>query len=72
MQPLKRDDTVFGIVLAYSLVLLFIAALMIKVDATSDDEDDQEVFGLLLVIILFAGPVSFVRDWHEVARLLLL
>ena len=70
MQPLKRDDTVFGIVLAYSLVLLFIAALMIKVDATSDDEDDQEVFGLLLVIILFAGPVSFVRDWQEVVRLL--
>ena len=60
MQPLKRDDTVFGIVLAYSLVLLFIAALMIKVDATSDDEDDQEIFGLLLVAILFAGLVSLV------------
>ena len=40
-------------------VLLFIAALMIKVDATSDDEDDQEIFGALLVAILFAGPVSF-------------
>ena len=69
MQPLKRDDTVFGIVLAYSLVLLFIAALMIKVDATSDDEDDQEIFGMLLVATLFAGPVSLVlfetgRKWY--------
>ena len=62
LQPLKKSDTLLGTVLSFSLVLLFIAALMIKVDATSDDEDDQEIFGVLLIVVLFTGPVSFVFE----------
>ena len=57
-----RSDNSLSILLAMSLVFFFLAALMIKVDATSDDEDDQKVFGALLVGILCAGPVmSFVE-----------
>ena len=53
----ERSDNRLSITLAFSLVLFFLAALMIKVDATSDDEHDQEVFGMLLVAFLCAGPV---------------
>ena len=63
----ERSDNRLSIVLAFSLVLFFLAALMIKVDATSDDEHDQEVFGMLLVAFLCAGPVMSVVgvfwDW---------
>ena len=53
----ERSDNRLSITLAFSLVLFFLAALMIKVDATSDDEHDKEVFGMLLVAFLCAGPV---------------
>ena len=57
-RPFKvESDSNLAEVLAVSLCLFFMAALMIKVDATSDDEDDQEVFGLLLIGVLAAGPV---------------
>ncbi len=65
LQPLKKEDTILGIVLSYSLVLLFVAALMIKVDATSDDEDDQKLFGALLIVILFAGPAVPILSFFE-------
>ena len=56
--PYKEpSDSVLGVVLAYALALLFLAALLIKVNATSDDTQDQALFGVLLVLILFAGPV---------------
>ena len=42
----ERSDNTLSITLAFSLVLFFLAALMIKVDAASDDEHDQEVFGM--------------------------
>ena len=58
IQPLKPEDTMLGIVLAYSLILIFLGALMIKVDVTSEDEHDQEVFGAILVVIFFAGPAT--------------
>ena len=58
----ERSDNRLSIVLAFSLVLFFLAALMIKVDATSDDEHDQEVFGMLLVAFLCAGPVMSVVE----------
>ena len=68
----ERSDNRLSIALAFSLVLFFIAALMIKVDATSDDEDDQEVFGMLLVIFLCAGPamsaVEVFWDWLVAPR----
>ena len=57
-RPFKvKSDSNLAEVLAVSLCLFFTAALMIKVDATSDDEDDQEIFGLLLIAVLAAGPV---------------
>ena len=53
----ERSDNTLSILLAFSLALFFLATLMIKVDITSDDEHDQEVYGLLLVILLCGGPV---------------
>ena len=58
----ERSDNRLSIVLAFSLVLFFLAALMIKVDATSDDGHDQEVFEMLLVAFLCAGPVMSVVE----------
>ena len=55
LQPLKKEDTILGIVLSYALILLFLGAMMIKMDVASEDEQDQEVFGLLLVAVFFAG-----------------
>ena len=43
-------------ILAYSLVCIFLAALLIRVDVTSDDPGDQAVFGILCSGIFFAGP----------------
>jgi len=53
----KQDENTFSITLSASLGFLFLAALMIKVDITSDGDDDQDLFSALLVLILFAGPV---------------
>ena len=65
-RPFKvASDSNLAEVLGCSLCLFFTAALMIKVNATSDDEDDQEVFGLLLIGVLAAGPVlSATRFWN--------
>jgi hypothetical protein len=52
----ERDDNILGVLLAYSLALLFLAALMIKADVTTDDDYDQDSFGAVLVLVLFAGP----------------
>ena len=57
--PYKTNsDNSLGIVLAYSLVLFFLAALLIKVDATSDDDSDQALFGVFLIVVLLAGPIA--------------
>jgi len=53
----EPSDCSLGVVLAYSLTLFFFAALLIKVDATSDDADDQYVFGVILIAVLVMGPV---------------
>mmetsp|Transcript_24295 Transcript_24295/g.49796 ORF Transcript_24295/g.49796 Transcript_24295/m.49796 type:complete len:204 (+) Transcript_24295:1179-1790(+) len=61
LKPYKqKDDSLLAIVLTYSTALLFLAALMIKVDATSDDREDQKLFGAILFVILAAGPVFLV------------
>ena len=60
-KPYKTDsDNSLGKVLSYSLVLLFQAALLIKVDVTSDDSSDQALFGAFLVMVLMAGPIAIV------------
>ena len=57
--PYKTNsDNSLGIVLAYSLVLFFLAALLIKVDATSDDDSDQALFGVSLIVVILAGPIA--------------
>ena len=57
--PYKTNsNNSLGIVLAYSLVLFFQAALLIKVDATSDDDSDQALFGVFLIVVLLAGPIA--------------
>mmetsp|Transcript_37803 Transcript_37803/g.48956 ORF Transcript_37803/g.48956 Transcript_37803/m.48956 type:complete len:190 (+) Transcript_37803:625-1194(+) len=58
MEPfIEKHDNFLGVVLAYSLTLMFLAALMLKVDISPEDSRDQEVFDVLLVLILMAGPM---------------
>ena len=49
-------DCDLGIILSYSLAFLFVSALMIQVGASPDSDQDQAVFGVLMMIVLFAGP----------------
>jgi hypothetical protein len=44
LKPFKNgDDNKLGIVFSYSLTTLFLSALLIKVDASTDDERQQQV-----------------------------
>ena len=62
-KPFKTAaDSRLGQVLAYSLVLFFMAALMVKLDATGDDANDQRVLGALLLVVLSLGPVAVVVE----------
>ena len=51
-------DSFLGIILSYSIALVFLAALMIKAQVTSDEKDDEDVFGILLVVVLGLGPLA--------------
>ena len=53
-------DNTLSITLSYVTVFFFYAALLVKVNATSDDEDDQAVFGALLTFFIFSGPLVLV------------
>lgn len=57
------NDNSTGVILAYSLTLLFLAALMVKVNATSQDESDQRVYGICLILVLVWGPASIICQW---------
>ena len=50
------DDSILGTTCSYSLTLIFLSALLIKVDVTKDEGQEQQIFGVLLIVILFAGP----------------
>jgi len=54
----KAADSKLAVTLAYSLAALFLGALLVKVDATSDDTNDQALFGYLLVLVFMAGPLA--------------
>ena len=57
----ENDDSQIGVILSYSLAFIFIAALLIKVDAAANDsESDQEAFGILLGIVMFSGPLALI------------
>jgi hypothetical protein len=59
LKPYKeREDSDLSIVLAYSLALIFLAAILLKVDVGGDDPDDQKVFGVMLIVIVLAGPIA--------------
>jgi hypothetical protein len=62
-KPYKDDDDSFvGTACAYSLTLIFLSALTIKVDITQDDANEQELFGILLVLVFFAGPLLIISQ----------
>jgi hypothetical protein len=50
------DDSHLGTTCSYSLTLIFLSALLIKVNITKDKGHEQDAFGILLILILFAGP----------------
>ena len=58
MPPLRTTLGFLQVVLSHALVLFFLAALMIKLDASPEDPGDQRVFGALLVGILGCGPCA--------------
>ena len=61
LRPFKDDsDNTLGVVLAYALMFFFLSALLIKVEATDDDERDQDVFAGLLFVCLFSGPFALI------------
>jgi hypothetical protein len=71
IMPFKNEsDNRFAVTLTFTLSLFFLAALMVKTDATSDDLDDQRLFGLALVLILAAGPFLVVCEdmWRASRR----
>jgi small-conductance mechanosensitive channel len=59
-KPYKNpQDSKLGITLAFSLTLFFLAALMLKIAATSSMSiDDQALFGYFLCGVLAAGPMA--------------
>ena len=54
-----RSDTKISIVLAYSLTLFYLAALMIKTESVSGDDS---FFTTLLILVLVSGPTVVVVD----------
>lgn len=59
LKPFKKlEDSFLGIVLAYSLVLFFFAALMVKVNVSFDPSTDQRMFGIALIFVMISGPLS--------------
>mmetsp|Transcript_86908 Transcript_86908/g.168344 ORF Transcript_86908/g.168344 Transcript_86908/m.168344 type:complete len:312 (-) Transcript_86908:193-1128(-) len=60
-----KDDNALGIILAYSLTLLFLAALLIKADISGDFTHDQAVFGVILSLVILAGPCALVAQFTK-------
>mmetsp|Transcript_10614 Transcript_10614/g.24708 ORF Transcript_10614/g.24708 Transcript_10614/m.24708 type:complete len:248 (+) Transcript_10614:4194-4937(+) len=57
LRPFKlSEDSSLGIVLQLSLTLFFLSALIIKVDASPDQGEDQRLFGVFLFGVFLAGP----------------
>ena len=64
LSPYHEDnDNVISVVLAYSLMFMFLAALLAELrecTETSEDETDEAVLGGLLIFFLFSGPLVIV------------
>ena len=57
----NQDDNTLGIILSNSLSLFFLSAIIIKAEENNASSSiggdlEQTVFGIVLVVILFAGP----------------
>lgn len=60
LEPYNEQTTNdVSVVLSYSLSLLYLAALMIKVDVVTSAPSDQNTYGILLILVLFAGKAFF-------------
>ena len=76
----KPDDNTLGIILSNSLSLFFLSAIIIKAEENNADSSiggdlEQQVFGIVLVVILFAGPsvlfiqmLTFLKRWASGQR----
>lgn len=47
------------------LVVLFLAALVVKLNATSDDSHDQAVLSAILIVLLLVGPLANVVEIYS-------
>ena len=62
-RPFKQDDdSSLGIVLTYSLAFIFLSALLIKVNAQPQGDLEDQLFGILLVLLLIVGPGIIILD----------
>ena len=60
MKPFKKDvDFDLALTLSFSLQFLFLSALLIKVDATSEDKADQRTFGVPPDFNLLSSPLFY-------------
>lgn len=53
-----EENSDLAVTLAYSLCLLYLAALLLKVNAISSSSLDHHIFGALLCVVLFSGPIA--------------
>ena len=73
MPAVTSGDGVGGCAsLAYVTVFFSHAELLVKLKATSDDEEDQAVLGALLIFFIFSGPLVLAfltfRDFLRAGR----
>ena len=52
------EDNNLCVVLSYSLMFMFLGALLIKISVVQESSHDQQVFGIILIVIFLAGPAS--------------
>ncbi len=56
----ENAHNILNIVLAYSLTLFFLSALMINGNITSNSAQDQRIFGAILICVFLMGPLAIV------------
>ena len=62
-RPFKEgDDNTLGIVLNYSLAFMFLGALLIKVNAQPKSDFERNIFDMIMIFLLFAGPDAIIID----------
>ena len=60
-EPFKaKEDSDLGVLLSYALIFFFLSALLIKVDIVPDGKSEQQLFGIILIMLLGSGPITIV------------